>query len=64
MTAFISFASGSIAASNLCDDHQQPLEFADAASCLKDTIQGDCNTVSLAEVKSLIGGVVSGRVQR
>ena len=59
-----SFASGLIAGLNLYDDHKQSLEFAVAASCLKHTIQGDFNRVSLSEVKSLMGGDASGRVQR
>lgn len=59
-----SFASGLIAGLNLYDDRQQSLEFAVAASCLKHTIQGDFNRVSLAEVQHLMGGDGSGRVQR
>ena len=59
-----SFASGMIAGLNLFEDRQQSLEFAVAASCLKHSIQGDFNRVSLAEVKNLMGGDASGRVQR
>ncbi|HAN44015.1 MAG TPA: 2-dehydro-3-deoxygluconokinase [Ruminococcaceae bacterium] len=40
------------------------LEFAVAASCLKHSIEGDFNQVSVAEVKALAGGDGSGRVQR
>ena len=40
------------------------LEFAVAASCLKQTIEGDFNMVSVDEVKKLAGGDSSGRVQR
>lgn len=40
------------------------LEFAVAASALKHTIHGDMNQVSVAEVKTLMGGDASGRVQR
>ncbi len=40
------------------------LEFAVAASCLKHTIEGDYNLVSVAEVEALMGGDGSGRVQR
>lgn len=40
------------------------LEFAVAASCLKHTIEGDFNIVSVDEVKKLAGGDGSGRVQR
>lgn len=44
--------------------NQDALEFAVAASCLKHTIEGDHNHVSVAEVKTLAGGDGSGRVQR
>ncbi|MBP2664625.1 MAG: kdgK, partial [Firmicutes bacterium] len=40
------------------------LEFAVAASCLKHTIEGDHNHVTVSEVKALAGGDGSGRVQR
>ncbi len=40
------------------------LEFAVAASCLKHTIPGDFNHVSVAEVDELVKGSGSGRVQR
>jgi 2-dehydro-3-deoxygluconokinase len=40
------------------------LEFAVAASCLKHSIEGDFNRVSVAEVKALMSGDGSGRVQR
>ncbi len=40
------------------------LEFAVAASCLKHTIRGDVNQVSVAEVDALAGGSGSGRVER
>lgn len=40
------------------------LEFAVAASCLKHSIEGDFNMVSVDEVKALCGGDGSGRVQR
>lgn len=43
---------------------QQTIEFAVAASCLKHTVEGDFNLVSLAEVQNLAGGDGSGRVQR
>ncbi len=42
----------------------QALEFAVAASCLKHTIEGDVNLVSVDEVNKLAGGDGSGRVQR
>ncbi len=40
------------------------IEFAVAASCLKHSIEGDFNMVSVAEVEKLAGGDASGRVQR
>lgn len=40
------------------------LEFAVAASCLKHTVEGDFNHVSISEVRALMGGDSSGRVQR
>lgn len=43
---------------------QDALEFAVAASCLKHSIEGDFNQVSVDEVKKLAGGDGSGRVQR
>lgn len=43
---------------------QQTIEFAVAASCLKHTIEGDFNQVSVVEVMKLAGGDGSGRVQR
>lgn len=43
---------------------QDALNFAVAASCLKHTIEGDFNLVSVAEVENLMKGDGSGRVQR
>jgi len=40
------------------------LEFAIAASCLKHSIPGDFNRVTIAEVERLVGGDASGRVNR
>ena len=40
------------------------LRFAVAASALKQTIPGDFNRVTVAEVDRLVGGDASGRVQR
>jgi 2-dehydro-3-deoxygluconokinase len=42
----------------------EALEFAIAASCLKHSIPGDFNRVSIAEVRKLAGGDASGRVIR
>ena len=46
------------------DDAQTALDFAVAASCLKHSIFGDFNLVTVAEVERLLGGDVSGRVSR
>ena len=45
-------------------DPQKTIEFAVAASCLKHSIEGDFNQVSVDEVTKLAGGDASGRVQR
>lgn len=45
-------------------DRQKALEFAVAASCLKHTILGDVNLVSVQEVEKLMAGDASGRVVR
>jgi 2-dehydro-3-deoxygluconokinase len=44
--------------------HQDALEFAVAASCLKHSIPGDFNRFTRDEVEALIKGGGSGRVQR
>ena len=59
-----SFASALIYGLNAYDDRQQSLEFAVAASCLKHSILGDFNRVTVPEVEKLMGGDGSGRVQR
>ena len=46
------------------DDDQKALNFAVAASCLKHTIKGDANLVTVAEVEKLMSGDASGRVSR
>ena len=46
------------------DNDQNALNFAVAASCLKHTIKGDANLVSIAEVEKLMSGDASGRVAR
>jgi len=43
---------------------QETVEFAVAASCLKHSIPGDFNLVSLEEVAALLAGNGSGRIQR
>ncbi|MBQ4913658.1 sugar kinase [Maribacter sp. MMG018] len=45
-------------------DDQNALDFAVAASCLKHTIKGDANLVTVEEVNKLMGGDASGRVSR
>lgn len=59
-----SFSAGIIYGLNTYDNLQDALEFAVAASCLKHSIIGDFNRVSVAEAKALMGGDSSGRVQR
>ncbi len=46
------------------DNDQKALDFAVAASCLKHTIYGDFNMVTVSEVEGLMGGDGSGRVVR
>lgn len=46
------------------DNNQKALDFAVAASCLKHTIYGDFNQVTVDEVEKLMGGDASGRVSR
>ena len=59
-----SFAAGLIYGLNTYSDKENALEFAVAASCLKHSISGDFNLVSVAEVDALKGGDASGRVRR
>jgi 2-dehydro-3-deoxygluconokinase len=59
-----SFTGGLIYALASDFEPQECIEFAVAASCLKHSIAGDFNLVSLAEVRSLMAGEASGRVQR
>jgi Sugar kinases, ribokinase family len=49
---------------NYSGDDQKALNFAVAASCLKHTIHGDFNLVSVAEIEQLMKGDSSGRVIR
>src|SRR5207253_80917 len=58
------FAAGFIYGARAYGDDQRALEFAAAASCLKHSISGDFNRVSVAEVEALMRGDSSGRVQR
>jgi 2-dehydro-3-deoxygluconokinase len=59
-----SFCAGLIYALTTHGDDAKALEFATAASCLKHSIPGDFNRVSVAEVDALVAGEGSGRVQR
>ncbi len=59
-----SFAGGLIYGLNNYEDKQSALEFAVAASCLKHSIIGDFNRVSVSDVEKLAGGDGTGRVQR
>jgi len=59
-----SFASGLIYGLSQLDSDISALAFATAASCLKHSISGDFNRVSVAEVEKLMAGDASGRVQR
>jgi 2-dehydro-3-deoxygluconokinase len=59
-----SFGGGLICACLNDYEPQQTIEFAVAASCLKHSVEGDYNMVSMDEVLKLAGGDGSGRVQR
>lgn len=59
-----SFAAGLIYGILNCGDDAAALEFAVAASCLKHTIEGDFNRVTVREVESLMGGNATGRISR
>lgn len=59
-----SFGAGLIYADLQGYTGQDAIEFAVAASCLKHSIEGDFNQVSVEEVKKLAEGDGSGRVSR
>ncbi len=59
-----SFGAGLIYSYLMKKDDNQAVEFAVAASCLKHTIEGDFNLVTVQEVEKLMLGDGSGRVQR
>ncbi len=59
-----SFGGGLIYSLMTGKSAQETIEFAVAASCLKHTVEGDLNHVSVSEVEKLAGGDGSGRVQR
>lgn len=59
-----SFAAGLIYSILNNKTTQESVEFASAASCLKHSIEGDFNMVSVEEVEKLASGNASGRIQR
>lgn len=59
-----SFGAGLIYSCLAGASAQETIEFAVAASCLKHSIEGDFNQVTVAEVQRLATGDGSGRVQR
>ena len=59
-----SFVGGLVYGLRAYDDRQRALDFAIAASCLKHSIYGDFNLVTVSEVEKLMGGDASGRVAR
>ncbi len=59
-----SFGAGMIYSLMTGMEKQDALEFAAAASCLKHTVEGDFNMVTVEEVLKLAQGDGSGRVQR
>ncbi|MBQ6817990.1 MAG: sugar kinase [Clostridia bacterium] len=59
-----SFGGGLIYAYMMDYAPQDALEFAVAASCLKHSVEGDYNMMSVEEVTALAGGDGTGRVQR
>jgi 2-dehydro-3-deoxygluconokinase len=58
------FAAGLIYGLGVLASKREALEFAAAASCLKHSIPGDLPILTVDEVKALLGGSGSGRVQR
>jgi 2-dehydro-3-deoxygluconokinase len=58
------FTAGLIHALLMGESLEQIIEFAAAASCLKHTIPGDFNLVSMDEVKRLVECKEFGRIQR
>lgn len=59
-----SFMGGLIFGMIHYEDDKKALEFATAASCLKHTLKGDFNWVTVSEIENLMGGDASGRVKR
>ena len=59
-----SFMGGLIYGLMRYENDQKALEFATAASCLKHTIKGDYNMMTVKDVEALMEGDASGRVKR
>lgn len=59
-----SFMAGLIFGLLHYENDKKALEFATAASCLKHTLKGDFNLVTIAEVEHLVAGDLCGRVKR
>lgn len=59
-----SFAAGLIYSLLRKSTDQEAVNFAAAAGCLKHSVEGDWNMVSVSEVESLLKGNASGRIQR
>jgi len=59
-----SFTAGLLYSELLNKTPAETIEFAVAASCLKHSVEGDFNMVTVDEVMSLVNGNSSGRVQR
>ena len=59
-----SFAGGLIYGLTHYETDREALEFAVAASCLKHSILGDFNRISVNDAEKLMNGDGSGRVQR
>lgn len=58
------FAAGMIYALLTGEDGEGVVRFAAAAGCLKHSVEGDANLVSVSEVRALAGGDGTVRVQR
>jgi 2-dehydro-3-deoxygluconokinase len=58
------FTAGLIYGLLMREESQHTIEFAAAASCLKHTIPGDFNLVSVDEVRQLVEGKDFGRIRR
>ena len=59
-----SFAAGLIYGLMNGFDSQHTIEYAAAASCLKQTMEMDFSLSTAAEVEKLVGGNATGRVER